>query len=1229
MVRGGRFYAIWNPRVNLWSTREFDVAELIDADLYSHVEKLTNIYDDPNVIPQTMQSYDSKSWDKFRQYTSNIPDSYYPLDDSVTFASEPIKKDDHKSMRLSYDMDDIPTPAYDELMETLYSPSEREKIEWAIGSILFGDSSRIHKFLVFYGESGSGKSTVISIIEKLFEGYTTVFDAQQLAKNNNQFAASVFKMNPLVGIQHDGDLSKIEDNTTINSIVSHEEIVINEKYKSGYPMKLHTFLFMGTNKPVKITDAKSGLLRRLIDVSPTGNKIPFDRYQYLVDQINFEIPGIAQHCYDVYKNLGMKYYNSYRPTQMMQSTDLFYNFVEEHYSIFKSENGTTLKKAYDMYKVYCEDSKITYPLNKTKFKSELANYFKHFDDGGRAYHEGVRVRNVYSGFLLDKFSVIDEPESEMPLISLKEQPSLFEKECGDYPAQYATENGSPKKKWEGVNTKLNQLDTSKLHYVMLPENHIVIDFDLVDETGEKSLQMNLEAAANFPLTYSEVSKSGNGLHLHYYYNGDVSQLSRLYSEGIEIKVFTGNSSLRRKLTRCNNLPIKRIATGLPLKEVKVINFDGVKTEKKLRDLIQRNFQKEFHPGTKPSIDFIFKLLEDAYKSGIEYDVTDLRPKILAFAANSTNQSEYCVNLVSKMVFQSDVDKLEDRKKIDDEGYISEDLIFFDVEVFPNLFIICWKAPNKKTVKMINPSSEDVENLLKFKLVGFNNRRYDNHILYARYLGYDNQQLYDISSGIVNGSRNATFREAYNLSYTDVYDFSNEKKSLKKFEVELGIHHSELDLPWDEPVDESLWEKVADYCVNDVIATEKTFEAKNADWIARNILSDISGLNVNATTNTHTGKIIFGDNRKPHDHFVYTDLSEMFTGYKFDFGKSFYRDEEVGEGGYIHAEPGMYTDVALLDVESMHPNSAINMNIFGDKYTSRFKELVQARLAIKHGDYEKAGLYFDGKLKPYLKSKDDAKGLSYALKIAINSVYGMTSAGFENIFRDPRNVDNIVAKRGALFMIDLKHAVQEKGFVAAHIKTDSIKIPNATKEIIDFVMEFGKKYGYTFEHEATYSKLCLINDSTYVALDKSTNEWTSTGAQLIHPYVFKTLFSHKKIELKDMVEVKEVKTSLYLDMNENLGEDDHNYQFVGRIGAFIPVISGVNGGQLMRKKAEGGYGFANGTKGHRWLEYQMVEELKLYDNIDMSYYRNLVDKAFDKIAQFGDAEWFIQREELAA
>ena len=112
--------------------------------------------------------------------------------------------------------------------------------------------------------------------------------------------------------------------------------------------------------------------------------------------------------------------------------------------------------------------------------------------------------------------------------------------------------------------------------------------------------------------------------------------------------------------------------------------------------------------------------------------------------------------------------------------------------------------------------------------------------------------------------------------------------------------------------------------------------------------------------------------------------------------------------------------------------------------------------------------FDGILAPFLDNPEYIKPLVTALKIVINSVYGMTSAKFDNKFKHPSNVDNIVAKRGALFMVDLRFAVEDEGYEVAHIKTDSIKIPNVDDYIIDFVHKFGAlpQYNYKFEHEHT-------------------------------------------------------------------------------------------------------------------------------------------------------------------
>lgn len=1254
MVRGRSFYAIWDEEAGLWSTNEYDVPRLVDKDLENYEPQDKSRY--LEVHRKYLSNFSSNSWLQFRNYVGHLSDSSIQLDENLTFENTEVKKEDYVSRRLPYALSDGDISAWDELVSTLYNPTERAKIEWAIGAIIAGDSKTIQKFLVFYGPGGTGKSTIINIIQKLFEGYVATFDAKALTGNNNAFATEVFKSNPLVAIQHDGDLSRIEDNTKLNSIVSHEEMTVNEKHKPMYTMRFNAFLIMGSNKAVKITDAKSGIIRRLIDVHPTGEKIPPRRYQTLLSQIDFELGAIAAHCLKVYREMGKHFYDHYRPTEMMLQTDVFYNFIEASFDIFSEQDGVTLKQAYAMFKEWCNETGIEFQMPQYKFREELRNYFDNFDDR-YDLPDGTRVRSWYSGFNADKFKVQVKDEMVFSL-ALDETESLFDPLMADMPAQYSkvnkeTGNSQPIKYWTNspkidrrtgkefiptedqvVSTTLKDIDTSKEHYVKVPEQHIVIDFDLEDEDGNKSLEKNLEAASQWPPTYAELSKSGLGIHLHYDYEGDVTELSRIYEPGIEIKVFTGDTSLRRRLTKCNNVPVAKLSSGLPKKEKKLTDgSEGIKSERALRDLIARNLRKEIHPGTKPSMDFIHHILEEAYQSGLSYDVTDMRQKILAFANNSTHQALYCIQLVRTMKFKSE-DMNEPQKKSDSPND-SDILTFFDVEVFQNLAVLCWKhRGSKNIVKMINPTSQQIEDLLTMKLIGFNNRRYDNHILYGILMGYDNKQLYNLSQKLINGSPNATFGEAYNLSYTDIYDFSSLKQGLKQFQIDLGLKHKELGLPWDEPVPEEKWEQVADYCANDVETTEAVFEARKEDFIARQILAELSGLSVNSTTQQHASKIVFGNDRRPQEKFVYTKLEEIFPGYQFDAGKSTYMGETTGEGGYVYAEPGMYENVAVLDVASMHPTSIEQLNLFGDEYTQNFTALKQARLAIKRRDYDTGRYLLDGKLAQFLPaegketSDEEADALSYALKIVINIVYGLTAAKFDNSFKDPRNIDNIVAKRGALFMINLKHMVQNMGYQVIHIKTDSIKIPNADKKIIDAVMEYGQEFGYEFEHESTYEKMTLVNDAVYiakVAAGRKPVHWEAVGAQFQHPYVFKTLFSREKITFRDLCEAKNVMAGvMYLDFgdeDEAMALQRRGKVFVGKTGLFCPIQPGKGGGTLLREK-DGKFFAVTGTKGYFWLEADMVETLEKQKDIDESYFKKLVDDAVAKISQFGDFEWFV-------
>lgn len=1240
MIRGNDFYAAWDEDASRWTQSTTRVMEMIDDMTRREYAEYTSAYPG-EVRMQLLRSDDSSKFKKLRMFFKNKEDEFHQLDSVVTFLGEKRPRDEYVSKTLPYAKADGVPESYNELMSTLYSPLEREKIEWAIGAIFTGDARWIQKFLVLYGDAGTGKSTVLKIIEALFDGYSTTFDAKALGMRKSAFVMEVFKDNPLVAIQHDGDLSKIWDNTLLNQIVSHERLNVEEKYKAAYSMEPKAFLFIGTNRPVEITEARSGLIRRLIVVSPTGNRVEPDRYEELMSKIlTFELGQIANACIHRYLEMGAHAYDAYRPISMIVDTNPAYNFVFDNLDLFIENDPVQAATMWQWYKVWKDETEESKTLMMRDFRTEMKAYYKSYREEWRGPDE-KHWRRVFFGFkkaLFEDIADTDEEEffSEEPrksvetILALDSKESIFDSVYADAQAQYASEAKTPQRRWSGVTTTLKDLDTSKLHYVMVPQNHIVIDFDLRGEDGSKDRGRNLAAAAKWPTTYAELSQSGNGVHLHYLYDGDASKLEREYSENVEVKVFTGKSALRRKLTRCNDKPIATLSDGILRKkkggERKVLDIEGFKDEKKLRALIKKNLRKEVHPNTRPSVDFIYKLLEDAHNSGKHYDVSDLRPAVMAFANNSTNQSLYCVKRVAEMKFQSDEEPpLSDIPKDGKVVVPNEELTFFDVEVFPNLFVVCYKpyGPKFNVVKMLNPTPESVVKLFKLNLVGFNNRRYDNHILWAAgMLRYTPQMLYNLSQKIIDkNSPNASFRDAYNLSYTDVYDFASapNKMGLKKWEIKLGLHHQENEYPWDEPVDESHWLEIAGYCANDVLATEFVFDHLHDDYTARLILAKMADSVPNQSTRNLLTRIIFRGDKNPTEKLVYTDLSEYFPGYEFKSGTSTYRGEVVGEGGYVYAEPGMYGNVETYDVANMHGASIVALNYLGP-YTQTYADIRVARNAIKHGDLDAARGLMGGILGPFLDDPDlDTKALSNALKTALNSLYGYTCASFDCPFKHPRNADNIVAKRGALFMIDLKNAVQELGYSVLHIKTDSIKILNPDDKVREFIFEYGKKWGYDFEVEASYDRFCLVNDAVYIAHDEE--GWHATGTQFQVPYVFKTLFSGENLFFADYCETKSVSNGgkMYLDLNRD--PDNPNYKFVGSVGEFCPMLPDVNGAGTLLVKRNDKYNAVAGTKGYLWKESFVVRESSEEDGIDVSYYEELADKARETISVYGDFEGF--------
>ena len=1286
MIKGGDFCAIWDESKRRWLTSEIDAIKLIDKELCEYVEKNKHLYSNGYKVCW-MWDTDNKSIDKWHKFCKkDCPDNFKPLDSKLIFANDEVTREDYATRCLPYSLAEGDISAYESLLDVLYAPEERLKIEWIIGSIISGDSKTNQKFGVIYGKPGAGKSTILShIIEPMFCGYWRPFSSQVLGNKSASFPMADFKDNPLLAIEHDGDLSRIEDNTRINSIVSHETIVMNEKYLSGYPMKINSFLLMCTNKPVRISDSKSGILRRLIDIRPTGNRVDIKTYWKLVNEITFEFGAIAYHCLKVYE-ANKHQYDDYIPTLMMGATNDFYNYVMDRMSILEAEEGISLTVAYNAYKNYCEEANVQYPMSRRIFQEELKSYFDEFYEIGKD-SSGKRIRSLYKGFRLigSNPTIYSASEEKKPKFSLSEPSGRTQLDLylGDSPAQYANKSGIPRAKWENVKTTMKDIDSRQLHYVVAPGDHIFIDFDLRGDDGEKSLEKNLEAAEMWPETYAEVSKGGNGLHLHYIYLGDPLLLDPVYDKGIEIKISKGNSAIRRKVTKCHDIPIATIRDGLPQKGGDELSAtsETITNERHLRRRIAQCLRKETSPYTAPCVKYIYNDLEQMYESGVPYDVSDLKSTIYDFASQSHNQRDVCLNLFRSMHFSSDTEFVEVLPvESDDED--NPTFTIFDIEVYPNLLIVCWKVLNQGTevMSVINPSPDELTDIWNkwHNWAGYNCRRYDNHIICGRKIGDSLEDCFTRSQAIIKyKDPNAWIGAAWNESALDIYDMCTKKQSLKKWEIELEFNHEEMDARWDQPLPEELWPKAVHYCKNDVLATEAVFNHNQADWKARQILVALAKARgcTNATWNCPTNKltqmIIFGTEKNPQKDFIYTDLSQMrgddgellFPGYEWkNIGTedkpiilSTYKGIKVGEGGFVYSKTGMYDDVATCDVASEHPHSMKRLWIFGP-WTKYLVDLVDTRIYIKHGEYGKAKELFDGALAPYLDDPDQAKALSGALKLAINSVYGLTFAGFDNLFRDPRNMDNIVAKYGSLFAINLKEAVENEGYEVLHIKTDSIKIHHPDRYIIEFIRDFGKKYGFTFEIEAEFEKICLTNKASYVGKqregpwktnawmlgtdidpdsDYHNGKWETKTKTYAHPYVRKVIFTHEPIDFYDLVETKSADkgdAALYLEFDGD--GDERAFKFVGKVGGFVPVKPGTGGGLLRRitdyGTPEQKVDYANGAKGYFWKESSVVKSLGLEDEIDKSYYEKLADTAIEALKKFENldtgltVDWFLDR-----
>lgn len=1218
----------------------------IDDSLNETARKYLEQGESVSVISPQWNTSENKNFQHFvKSYTMNYDKEF---NTRVVFDNEEVTRNMYTSTVLNYHPQDIPTPQFDKVMEVWF-PNSIEMIMWFVGAALLGKTDQIQKMVFIYGEPKSGKSSLLDIIDWLFQDYIHEMSVNGFTDTSDQFASGLFKNAPVI-VDRDADIKRIKNKVLFNKFISHESFSVNKKHVSPYDSRFTGILFAASNYVFDMGDpGKDGTARRVAPVYSKGARIPFNEYNIAMEQIkNVELPGIAQKAIDTFNRLGPGWSNDLEiDPDMMYKSNLAYQFIRDAYMDGRIGEVVKWKDIGDMYRDFLEDDSLNITNAKHRIREAMEQYYKFAD---RRKINGKDYKSVFYDPDVAKILGVSKQESNVTVSNTNSQsqdrlqPSFTSEfnyfEHSSFPGQETNDKGNPKFPWDKVVTTAADINQRELHYIRAPKELIRIDFDA------PTLEENIKLSTGYPETYGEISKSGKGVHLWYFYDGDdVETLVRRISPEVEIKINTGKAGVRRKFTHSNG--IEHISTMYPAdlshKETSMLKDteNMFINEKALRTQIEKSLRKENTGSTITEVQFIAHLLDEALASGKDFDVKDLRQSVLAFATRSRHQAPKALEIFAKMKFSSKEEEQQREWNDEHQGYVDvpdDELVIFDIESIPDLFMVSYMQHHTgepKTLIWYEPlgmriTREEIDELLANPLVGFNNLRYDNHIMYGAHLGKTPEQLYYQSKHLVtHGDNSGTYNAAYQLAYTDLYDLIPDKMSLKKWEIEMGMKHNELDVDWEATTQENadrlgitveeFIETMAEYNRDDVMASDALLDYRYADFEARKMLAELTDMPVSTTTNNLSAAFIFGKDKRPQDKLIYTDLREQFPGYSYEYDPKTkkmvneYRGFDPSNGGFVYTNPGVWENVVELDVSSMHPHSAIALNYFGP-YASRFEELVAVVGLLKHPTDENLNQVkqmLGGALVPYIKPDTNYKGLRYSLKIVINATYGMSSAKFDNKFRSPKNVDNIIAKRGALYMIDLKYHIESLGYTVVHIKTDSIKVANANEDIIKDIQDFANSYGYDMEIAGLYDRMALIDKAQLIAhyKDGDENDWHAIGAEFAQPYVYKTLFDRSKpLQEEDYLVTKTTKAGpMYL------GDE-----FIGKAGSFYPSKSGLELTWLKDDK----HNAVTGTKGYKW---RLAEELTKND-IDMSYFEEQLDGAIEKIKKVGDINKLLPTEE---
>jgi hypothetical protein len=350
--------------------------------------------------------------------------------------------------------------------------------------------------------------------------------------------------------------------------------------------------------------------------------------------------------------------------------------------------------------------------------------------------------------------------------------------------------------------------------------------------------------------------------------------------------------------------------------------------------------------------------------------------------------------------------------------------YYDCELYNNVFFVVCKTENRYFL-YTNPLKSKSFKFLwnNAVMIGFNNREYDSKMVKAFFdfsgpanMVLDEEQFMDtmksVNKEIISSQKRDGFPSQQKNNHYDAKIGSGKKdRSLKEWQLLLGMSVEESPIPFDSDLDEDTFPMAVDYCVHDVDSTQLLFEKKCMDnFKAIETLCQLaeSPVNYGKTIGSVTVDLLchlsgrkkdtlgcgdlfdYGEIRRRLAKSGYLDMSnvdevlESIREYELDGRK------EIKEAYFGHINVGaMNIEICAGGAHWCSPQKRWE-NCDDSDVASMYPNIMLAYLIIDRTLGPEGNKAFADMIQTRLKNKKSNPDLASALKIAINSVYGKMS-----------------------------------------------------------------------------------------------------------------------------------------------------------------------------------------------------------------------------------------------